>query len=259
MERFRHLKEKLVGIAKGRYEKPRGITLVPPEELGQTAIEAARGAHDIKIAVTAKVGNPLFDALPQILESAPPDAKVQVILMTPENIKTDIKTQEAIKRIMEITEKKNKPGLGTFPSPEVGEEDLNQLSLELEGNPEFDNLTVFIQDPQDKSRYWFRKIGIVPGVTKIGDNEVPYVDLKRYPLEKFESVPCPEESLQTAVQNFSEWERELVQNNPELGSMQATVGIARYQGGKKLSLDTILNLVALKYNQIRQDYRTHQP
>ena len=138
-EQLRGIKEKLSRFAK----RSRGITPVPSEKIGPTAVEATQGARDIKIAVTAKVGDPLFDALPQILETAPPDAKVQVVFMTPETIKTDLKTQEAIKRIMEITKKKNRAGLDTFPSHEVGEADLNQLSLELAGDPEFDNLVVF--------------------------------------------------------------------------------------------------------------------
>lgn len=74
---FEGLRERLRGV----------ISRKAPEQLKGTkqiigrAEELSQGAHDIKMVVTAKSGNPLFDALPNILDNMAPGAKAEVILI----------------------------------------------------------------------------------------------------------------------------------------------------------------------------------
>lgn len=137
------------------------------------------------------------------------------------------------------------------------EEEVANLSLELNGAPDWDNLSVFVQDPKAKDKYWFRKVEIVSqGSTTREGIDVPHLDIGRYDMGNLEKVPCPETHLETAVRNLTETERKIGEEaDPQIRSTSAVVGVARYTGQEILSLDAILHLAVLKYARVRSAHQ----
>lgn len=228
---------------------------IDPSQMGQRAIEMTRGAKDIKMVVTPRPGNPLFEALPDILEAAGPDSKVEVILAIPKKFTPTEEVREILERKMEITRKRNGPEMDAIADSDP---DLEKLDLELRGEPNLDKLVVFIQDPKNPQQYWHRMIGIEKGVMKLDDSEkeLPYVDVKVFPMEVPDSVPVPAPLLEFGLKKVLETELWLsTHSDQNMRDMQAVVGVVKYTGINDLSLKKIVNLTAIKYSKLFQPKR----
>lgn len=222
---------------------------VDPSQMGQRAIEMTRGAKDIKMVVTPRPGNPLFEALPSILEAAGPDSKVEIILAIPKNFTPTEEVRETLEKTMEIAGKKNGPKMDAIAD---NDPDLEKLDLELRGEPNLDKLVVFIKDPKNPQQYWHRRIGIEKGVMKLGDSEkeLPYVDVKVFSMEVPDSVPVPAHLLEFGLEKILETELWLsTHHDKDMRDAQAVVGVAKYTGTNDLSLGKIVNLTAIKYSK----------
>ncbi len=222
-----------------------------PEGQRRRMLEMSHGAAEFTVVVTPQAGRPMFDNLPDILEGLPPDAKATIILAIPKDFQPDAATKEALRRIDAIAQARHRPELGMIAEDD---QDLASLNLELKGPAEFNNLVVFIEDPRNPNLYWFRKVGIERGAMKPEgmEREVPYVDLKRYDMGDFESNPCQASLLDNAIANMTTMERELAKHeDPKMRAMQGVVGVARYSGANKPSLEQILTLTAVKYSRMQ--------
>ena len=125
---------------------------------------------------------------------------------------------------------------------------VDRINLELQGNPDFDDLAVFIRDPANPQQYWFRQLHIpIPS----DSNDITYRDL---PMGAFNQIPCPVEHLGKAVNKMVRIQIELQEHPDDTGKVhQAQVGVAEYTGDG-FPLYMIIPLVAEKYNRMRQEH-----
>ena len=123
-------------------------------------------------------------------------------------------------------------------------EDVKDIELKLYSPPTLEYLGVFIKDSNNPTKYWLRKICV-----KL---EQKHVCMEELDLEEFADTPYHQESLQAEVQKLARIEREIVRiKNPRV---EAVIGVAEYKGNKKLTLEEILGLIAVKYQLMRENY-----
>lgn len=247
----------LEGLRRWRFERAmkrsiargEGESIQDPEESKRRMIKMSQGARDIKVVVSPETNSPLFQALPDILRAADPDAEVKVILVMPENHIPTGDTRETLKQILEIAERRNRPDIISDE-----DEDLGNLDLELHGAVDSNKLAVFIQDPKNPEQYLYRRIGVEKGSMQLGSGEsVPYVDMVRYPMPSLDDKPCPATNLDIGVANMVDIEAGLSTHpKQEMRDMRATVGVARYTGTNNLTASRILRLTAIKYSKMAQ-------
>jgi len=140
----------------------------------------------------------------------------------------------------------------------VGLSELERLKLELYTPADFNTLAVFIKDPLNPKQYWHRAIEIKPGIDSSSGKIGPeYTDVQTLEMEEFDIIPCPEQHLKIAVRIMTSY-REKDKNNPHDKAMKAAVGVAVYEGEKKLSLEEIVNIVGAKYGTMRREYLATQ-
>ena len=241
MNRFERLVRKLQRSGKG--------TPIPHEEIPEKLTSLTGESTRIQILVTPRSGNPIFDSLPSILESALDEVDIDIVFNKKGS--TDDKTLQKLAEIRDAISVRR--GLNLTLANEYFKNDLQNLDLELQDGPHFNYLVALVQDPSNKNQYWFRKIGMKPGVFEHEGYQIPYVDWFKISLPPYDEVPIPEEHLLEAVKMFSEFEEKHKEHpNKEVRDLQASVGIVRYKGPFKVSLDNILSLTACKYNQLIQ-------
>ena len=140
--------------------------------------------------------------------------------------------------------------------PELKLDDLNNISLKLEGPAQFDVLTVFIKDPENPDIYWFRKLGIKPGSADLGDNKaVEYFDVILYPMGEYDRRPIRKQHLFQVRDIMSKQEKMLgAAADPKLKAMQGVVGIADYTDRKDLTMEKMIQLVEYKFGLLRREF-----
>jgi len=156
-------------------------------------------------------------------------------------------------------------------------EDLSQLELELDGPPVLDYLTVFVRDPENPDQYWLRKMEVkgdsqsesrVKNTLKWIVEHTPWAK-KEHSQEDhsqwrtyanvldmgFNDRPCPESAIDRE-RAFINNEEETLRNHPDgkMRELHSVVGVARYLGDSKLALDDVLNLVGMRYHQMKASY-----
>ena len=134
--------------------------------------------------------------------------------------------------------------------PHVEQQDLDSLSLDLQGSPVQDRLAVFIQDPADPQVYRYRKVSV--GRKKQAMRGVDYVDIGVYDMGELDQKPVPAEHLAHVVAII--WREEIAlgsDSDPSTRSMVAAVGIAEYRGRRRYTIDELATLAGVKYAQMR--------
>jgi hypothetical protein len=127
--------------------------------------------------------------------------------------------------------------------------EIDSVVLNLEGVPGLDYLAVFVRDPQDSKQYWFRLLNIPLQGTGGDVSDLVFTDL---PLDEFNSIPCPERQLRTAVRNMVRNQIEVIWSEDEdVKKQQAQVGVADHIGKVKPDLGVLVALAAVKYNRMR--------
>jgi hypothetical protein len=239
--------EKFSKIFKRKSPKKEQPKLVLGKDMSEEMLRKARGATNIKMFVTPSSENPLFKALPDILESLPPNGTAQIIYAIPKKPIIDEESLKTMNRVQAISDERSKQELEVVAP---NSEELRDVDLQLRTELKLNNLSIFIQDPKNPDRYWFRKINIKKGSMPIKDGAeiIPYIDVAEIDMGKYSNQPCPLQSLEEAIKTISGYEAKMGENeDPELREMQAVVGVAKYTGAKELSIDEILKLTAVKY------------
>jgi hypothetical protein len=253
IEIIRQIKDRLTKKGKDGVSVTKG-----KENIINTLIDNSRGAHSIRMVVTPRVGSPLFEALPKILEGLDPNATAQIIFAIPKDYKPDSDIQGMLEKVKAITELNKRREQNVIADNDA---DLGQLDLQLQGRPDSNNLAVFIQDPQNKEQYWYRRIGIGTGSAKVDgmEKETPYVDIILHDMGDFQRTPCSTNMLDTAVKMMKTLEADATKSDDaKVKETLAVVGVARYTGQKEMSVDRILQLAAIKFSKMQTNTASNQ-
>ena len=139
--------------------------------------------------------------------------------------------------------------------PHLEYEDMNHIELRLVTPATADNLSVFIRDPKDAQKFWYRKLGIgeAGSVTLDSGKKIPYYDIYRYPgLAPIEAHPIPAQMVGKKIRDVVAVEARLLSDPDEqVRSMHAATGVAEYTGGNELTVDNLTDLIGLKYQKLR--------
>ncbi|MFH1590764.1 MAG: hypothetical protein ABIC95_02445 [archaeon] len=133
-------------------------------------------------------------------------------------------------------------------------EQVANVELELQSPPVLPYLSVFIRSTAHSQFYNFRKFGVSNGTMPTEAGDIPFVDLHKLDLGDFNTIPCPEYSLEVAVRNMVDNEK-LVGASTETQEVHAVVGVAEYHGPEKFTADQLVDLVGMKYFQMMEEIK----
>jgi hypothetical protein len=147
----------------------------------------------------------------------------------------------------------------TVNQPRVGvnQQDVDFINLELRGEPIWSWLSVFIKDPEEPTKYSFRRLNVI---TRKPEGGYPIVDVNHMDMGNFTHNHCPQDTLEKAVRDIIEYETEwstALDTDPSLRdspNTRAVVGVAEYTGFKEMSLDEIIYLVGVRYSQMQEEF-----
>ncbi|MFC1649018.1 hypothetical protein ACFL1B_06225 [Nanoarchaeota archaeon] len=140
-----------------------------------------------------------------------------------------------------------------FPVSEefTNEEVLTSINLELRTDPEFDYLSMWIQDPENPRQYALRKVQTSSPVDSVDEKEFPYVDVGLIDLQSFHSWRIPEAELERRVGELIHQERYVVGPDSVAGEIQASVGVVTLKKETDLQIDDLAMLAGVQYSLMK--------